>query len=235
MTKNETFIPSENDVIFAKRIKETRENAGIKQFELAKIVNITPTTLSAYELFDATSTGKKPSLHNAIEIAKALGVSLDWLCGLSNEIQAPDSKLLSAFIDSKQQYSDSDLFIDFIKPSDTVCSILESYGKSFVQSPVQPDEEQSDVIAAQEQRMSEEAVTITIRNPRIVKFLKGWIRMYESYTDGVIDIEVFELWLKKSIDEVNSQQAKISASNNISNYRINNIGETLTHDEGDDS
>ena len=54
MTKNETFIPSENDVIFAKRIKETRENAGIKQFELAKIVNITPTTLSAYELFDAT-------------------------------------------------------------------------------------------------------------------------------------------------------------------------------------
>ena len=59
--------------------------------------------------------------------------------------------------------------------------------------------------------------------------------MYESYTDGVIDTEVFELWLKKSIDEVNSQQAKISASNNISNYRVNNIGETLTHDEGDDS
>ena len=59
--------------------------------------------------------------------------------------------------------------------------------------------------------------------------------MYKNFAEGLMDREVYELWLKKCMDEVNSQQIKLAASNNISNYRVNNIGETLTHDEGDDS
>ena len=235
MKKTDTFTPSENDIIFAKRIKSARESAGIKQFELAKMVNITPTTMSAYELFDAKATGKKPSLHNAIEISKALGISLDWLCGLSNDIQPPDSKLISDFINSKQHYGNTDMFIDFIHTSDTVRKILKSYARSFDQNPIQPDEDIADVIAEEEQRNSEEVVTITIRNQRIVKFLKGWVKMYDNYTEGIIDKEVFELWLKKSIDEVNNQQIKQSSCNSISDYVIHNIGEILTSDEGDDS
>ena len=238
MSKKENVFCSHNDLLFAERIRLSRENAGIKQFELAKMANITPATLSAYELFSADSTdskGKKPSLHNAIELAKALNISLDWLCGLSDEIQVPDSRLITDLIDSKQQYGDADFFIDFLRPTEEVFKILRSYAESFTQYPIQPEEDYSDVIATREQRMSEEAMTITIRNPRVIKFFKGWVSMYKNYTEGIIDKEVFDLWLKKSMEEVDTQQTKDAASNNISNYRMNNIGEILTYNEGDES
>lgn len=70
--------------IFAQRMKQSRENKGLKQNELAKIVGVTPTTISAYEKSDEEGNGKKPTLENAQAIAKALGVSLDWLSGMSN-------------------------------------------------------------------------------------------------------------------------------------------------------
>lgn len=70
--------------IFAQRMKQSRENKGLKQNELAKIVGVTPTTISAYEKSDDEGNGKKPTLENAQAIAKALGVSLDWLSGMSN-------------------------------------------------------------------------------------------------------------------------------------------------------
>lgn len=63
--------------IFAKRMKETREQSGLKQKELAEKVGVTPQTISAYE-----KGGKTPTLDNASAIAKELGVSLDWLCGI---------------------------------------------------------------------------------------------------------------------------------------------------------
>lgn len=72
--------------IFAQRMKQAREEKGIKQNELAKAVGVTPTTISAYEKSDDEGNGKKPTLENAQAIAKVLGVSLDWLSGVSNNI-----------------------------------------------------------------------------------------------------------------------------------------------------
>ena len=69
--------------IFAQRMKETREAKGIKRNELAAAVGVTPTTISSYEKSDAEGNGKKPTLENAQAIAEKLGVSLDWLCGMS--------------------------------------------------------------------------------------------------------------------------------------------------------
>lgn len=69
--------------IFAIRLKEARTKAGIKQTELARIVHVTPVTISSYERADTegSTIGKNPSLENALKIARALHVSLDWLCG----------------------------------------------------------------------------------------------------------------------------------------------------------
>lgn len=68
---------------FAQRMKNAREEKGLKQNELAKIIGVTPTTISSYEKADSDGNGKKPTLENAQAIAKTLGVSLDWLCGMS--------------------------------------------------------------------------------------------------------------------------------------------------------
>lgn len=70
--------------IFAQRMKQSRERLGLKQKDLAERVSVTPQTISAYEKADVGGKGKNPTLENAVEIAKALNVSLDWLCGMEN-------------------------------------------------------------------------------------------------------------------------------------------------------
>lgn len=67
--------------IFAKRLKEARSQAGLKQRDLAGKASITTASISAYESSDGTK-GKNPTLENAKALAEALNVSLDWLCDL---------------------------------------------------------------------------------------------------------------------------------------------------------
>lgn len=69
--------------IFAQRLKMAREIRKMKQNELARKVNVTPQTISAYEKAESDGKGKNPTLENAVAIAKTLGFSLDWMCGLS--------------------------------------------------------------------------------------------------------------------------------------------------------
>lgn len=70
--------------IFAQRMKQARNMKGYKQNELAKAIGVTPNTISSYEKADTDGSGKKPTLENAQAIAETLEVSLDWLCGMSD-------------------------------------------------------------------------------------------------------------------------------------------------------
>ena len=71
--------------IFSRRIKELRETLGLSQKEFAQSVGTTQTTLSSYE-----NTGKTPSLDIVKNIAEKYHISLDWLCGLSDEKKQTD-------------------------------------------------------------------------------------------------------------------------------------------------
>lgn len=68
--------------IFAVRMKEARQKADISQAELSRRTGIAPATLSSYE---STENPKNPTIDKVILIAKALNVSIDWLCGLESE------------------------------------------------------------------------------------------------------------------------------------------------------
>ena len=67
---------------FARRMREARVQKGIKQNQLADETGLTPQTISLYEKATEGGKGGQPTLKNAVAIAKALGVSLDWLCEL---------------------------------------------------------------------------------------------------------------------------------------------------------
>lgn len=67
--------------IFAIRIKEARQKADISQAELSRRTGIASATLSSYE---SAENPKNPPIDKVIAIAKALNVSIDWLCGLEN-------------------------------------------------------------------------------------------------------------------------------------------------------
>lgn len=68
---------------FPERLKFTRQKAKLTQKQLAELSNVTAATISSYEAEGGT---KVPSLDKVIALAKALNVSIDWLCGLSNDV-----------------------------------------------------------------------------------------------------------------------------------------------------
>ena len=68
--------------IFAHRLKMAREIKGWSQKELAKRSKCSQNAVSNYE-----RGVQLPSLENAADLAVALGVSLDWLTGLSPKIR----------------------------------------------------------------------------------------------------------------------------------------------------
>ncbi|HZK37478.1 MAG TPA: helix-turn-helix transcriptional regulator [Clostridia bacterium] len=65
--------------MFSYRLKQLREDLGITQDELAKMLNLTQSTIAYYE-----SGRKMPTLENAIVITKIFNTSLDYLVGISN-------------------------------------------------------------------------------------------------------------------------------------------------------
>jgi len=83
--------------VFAKRLVEARKDKHLTQQEVANEIKIATSTLSSYEnltpsqLEQGKATGdsndkmsrKTPNICTAYQLSKVLGVSLDWLCGLS--------------------------------------------------------------------------------------------------------------------------------------------------------
>lgn len=65
--------------VFAERLKQARQKKDLNYKQLSEISGVTSTALSNYEKGD-----KMPNLESAAKIAAALGVSIDWLCGIEN-------------------------------------------------------------------------------------------------------------------------------------------------------
>ena len=69
-----------NNVTIGNRIKELRTSKNLTQEDIAKLVKVSKATISNYE------KGKvSPPIELLIKLAERYDVSIDWLCGLSNE------------------------------------------------------------------------------------------------------------------------------------------------------
>lgn len=60
------------------RLQELRVQNGLTQKKMAEILGINPATFSAYE-----SGKSNPSIYVMMDLSEKFGVSLDWLCGNS--------------------------------------------------------------------------------------------------------------------------------------------------------
>lgn len=74
--------------LFAKNLKQARTDNSLTQAALADAIEVSVQTISAYEKAGEIGKGKNPTLENAIKIARALNVSLDWLCGIETQIES---------------------------------------------------------------------------------------------------------------------------------------------------
>ncbi|RDY22846.1 XRE family transcriptional regulator [Romboutsia maritimum] len=102
--------------MFAERLKILREEKDLKQFELAKLLDLAPSTISMYE------QGKRYADQNTLlKLADFFGVTTDFLLGKSNikNINETDecmNEVLEVFKDYKGLSEDNkQIIIQLIK------------------------------------------------------------------------------------------------------------------------
>lgn len=83
-----------NYEVFAERLKIARKQAGLTQSDLSNKTQLSATIISAYEN-PKSEQGKNPTLNNVFILSRELGVSIDWLCGLSDESSTDKDDLTS--------------------------------------------------------------------------------------------------------------------------------------------
>lgn len=109
--------------IFSERLKEARQKAKLTQKQLAELSDVTAATISSYESEGGT---KVPSLDKVIALAKALNVSIDWLCGIETKKESYEDissenflkSLVNALMETSCEYV-KDITID-----GQLCSII---------------------------------------------------------------------------------------------------------------
>lgn len=97
-----------------KRIKSLREDKGLNQLELAKILNISNTTLSQYE------TGQRiPSDEVKIQIAEYFNTTTDYLLGRTDKKNLCEPETIAVGHDgdefTEEELEDIENFKEFIK------------------------------------------------------------------------------------------------------------------------
>ncbi|HHX93899.1 MAG TPA: helix-turn-helix transcriptional regulator [Tenericutes bacterium] len=86
--------------VFRKRLKELRKKHGLTQNKLGNLVNVTKVSISGYE-----NGNRTPNIETLIDIADALGVTIDYLLGREINLVSEDSE------EYKIKVSDVDLKI----------------------------------------------------------------------------------------------------------------------------
>lgn len=177
--------------LFSERLKEARLTAKLKQTELAKISGVTAATISAYECADGKK-GKNPSLDNALKLAQALNVSLDWLCGtsVSNErVQISDLFKMLVKIDDMLYVQIALDDIDF--NTDVDKCLPNAFAMLYRRDGTPPN------------------VAITFGNDVIVHFLSEWKKMRELYKNNTIDENLYNLWLTQQFQRIDEEQKNL--------------------------
>ena len=167
---------------FARRLKESRERSGLKQKELAEQVNVTPQTISAYEKAEVDGKGKNPTLENAVEIAKVLNVSLDWLCGMECSQSKPDREMTLG--DCAKMIADMYFWFsvgfDYIEKTFTILRTGYSDDAELV-------------------TRTENCPAIVFKSGDMRKFLEDFRKMRSLLNDKTIDLDLYDRWLQDRI------------------------------------
>lgn len=193
-----------NNTVFAERLREARTAAKLTQADLSKKAGVTAATISAYESADG-SKGKNPSLDNALKLAAALNVSLDWLCGFTVRTEkAPIVEFLKLLVAMDEHTDISFDRADFADKA--VQNILtEAYS----------DIDQEDFMLEHQycmqfnEKFAYRLYTATFHHVFIQNFIRDWQKMRDLYKSRTIDKDLYNLWLNKQYNEI---EAKLNAN-----------------------
>ena len=172
--------------MFCSNLEKTLRNNGMKQKELAFKVRCSEQTISAYIKTGLGKSGKRPSFEMAIEIAEALGLTLDEMCGMKAESAEEEYKTLGDIargIDKIATALDPE-------PDETSSVEVEPYGEEYGYP----------VLSAR----------LNIFNPHLVEFYKKRKQMDELRLSGTIDGDIYSAWLMGELTKLDSMEVEKS-------------------------
>ena len=182
----------------AKRLKELRERLNINQSDFADSLGLRKQTYAAYE-----KTINKPPIDILIKIAEKYNISIDWLCGFTNE---------ETGISALNTYSD---VLHLIFELSSVDGLEIDSGFCMAEDcPYGP----------QINNQYENFMMLYFDDTVINDALKDWKKMLDLLKEGLIDQEVFDLWKEKMLNKYNSYYS--TANRNVRpQNKIENIPE----------
>lgn len=180
----------QNTQLLCSRLKELRSSLNLTQKEFAEKIGASTVSISSYEI-----GAKTPSLDMLLIIAKTFDVSIDWLCGLSdNPNQTGEIKTYSELIR---------LLISILDNTCIDSDIVFLNGPSDYDFPP----------------TTEPYVFpyIYINDEKIRTFFHEWKDLSRLLHAGTIKQELFRLWLN---DKLQSLSIPLSKQNSIAEKRL---------------
>lgn len=176
--------------VFAERLKEAREAKSLKQKDLAEQIGVSYQTISAYEKIDAAGKSKNPTLENAVSIARALGVSLDWLCGLDG----PD---------------ENESFKNYKEMGKAIVALVDTVDIGFDVAYKVGDEEYSSSTVMQDIELQKYAIKVpklVVEDECLRKFVTEWEEIRDLWRCRTIDDKLYNLWLNDRFSSMEKEE-----------------------------
>lgn len=153
---------------FSEHMKELRNNMHMNQAEFSKLIGTNQSTLSAYENGD-----RFPPYEMLICISQQCHISIDWLCGLSNQKNG-----------NGQYTTYYDVLSIFVK----LCSTKYDDGEHNLVTP--------SIIN------SSSNIHFIVRDDLVFNsFFENWQKMYTLLQDSVINTNIYNQWLEGELSK----------------------------------
>lgn len=149
---------------FSSRIKELRSSLNLTQTEFADKIGTTQTTLSSYE-----NTDKTPSLDIVKNIAEVFTVSIDWLLGYSDILDANDKP---------RTYSDIIRLLFKLEEANLTGFAIYSYFN---------------------QNTQQNVCEFANNDSSMISFADEWKKIKDLHDSQTIDDELYNLWIEKTL------------------------------------
>ncbi|MCC0783608.1 helix-turn-helix transcriptional regulator [Clostridioides sp. ES-S-0108-01] len=120
--------------MFGERLKELRVKFGLKQYELAEILNVSQSTIGMYE-----NDQRTPPAESIVKLAEYFNVTTDYLLGhtKANYSVDTDKTKIQSIIDSlasyesikipKEKFRSLDEYIDLINSDEDIKETIKMY------------------------------------------------------------------------------------------------------------
>lgn len=174
---------------FGERLKKARVACGKSQAALGSSAGLSAQAISAYE------KGKqKPSIDAAAILADTLGVSLDDLCGIERKPSKEANSMIPA-----QNRCELTNYADVVNHLAVLSRFFRcSCGTKVFELPqegwgYEPDGSLSTTYSR---------AAFYISSPHLAHFIQQWDKMYQLYSDGTIQIDLFATWYNGMLSEL---------------------------------